>query len=873
MIPHNPAEPAPNDRIQSRLLLLAAGFLCVYALILTLSPAVRLHSWEVSFRWNHWIGLASWLAGFILLHRLTQRYLPDRDPYLLPIAGLLSGLGLLTIWRIDPVFGLRQTAWLAVSLGAAALMMRQPRHIVLLRRYKYLFLTCGLALTGLTFFFGTYPGGVGPHLWLGCCGIYLQPSEPLKLLLLIYLAAYLADRSWLNQGLLPLLLPTLILSGAALAILVAQRDLGTASLFIVLYTVAVFIATGKKRLLVLSGLLIVLAAFVGYRLFDVIQIRVVAWLNPWADPGGHAYQIVQSLLAIASGGTFGNGPGIGNPGVVPVAQSDFIFAAIAEELGLAGTFGLLVLQGILAVRGLTVALRAVNTFQRILAAAITVNLVAQSLLIMAGNLRLLPLTGVTLPLVSYGGSSLLTSCVAIALLVIISNHPGEGSTPVTNPSSFLINGSALLIGLLAVGSANLYWGFIRASELQDRTDNPRWAVTDRYVPRGRILDRNNQPIVITTGEPGEYQRQMLHPPLGPIIGYSNPLYGIAGLEATLDSYLRGLEGNPTSTIAFYHLLHSQTPPGLDVRLSLDMRVQSLADGLLNGKAGALVLLNSQTGEILAMASHPGFDPNTLENNWQKWIKEPGSVFVNRATQGQYSPGAALGPFILATVLNQENLPALPGNVALQYDGSAWDCALPLPQQPTWGDLIAHGCPAASNTLAQHLRPNQILEIIHQLGLDRSPQIDVPVAKVSFSPSQDTPERLALGQGSLSVSPLQMALAAAALNPQGNIPNPRIASAVNTSSQGWVVFPTRTDQPLPELRSRVNAEKLLSIQGLPAWSVTATSPTEHGKITWFLAGTTPEWKGAPLAFALVLESNDPNGAQKIGYEMMKIILMP
>jgi cell division protein FtsW (lipid II flippase) len=866
-------ETPPRDKLQGRLLLLAALFLIVYALVMTLSPVVRLHSWLVPYRWSHWIGMAVWLAGAVLLNRLTQQRLPERDPYLLPIAALLSGWGLLSIWRLDPDFGLRQTIWLCVCLVCTALIVLQPRQIILLRRYKYLWLTGGLLLTGLTFVFGTYPGGNGPHLWLGCCGVYLQPSEPLKLLLIIYLAAYLADRSWLNQGLLPLLLPTLFLTGAALAILVAQRDLGTASLFIMLYTVAVYIAAGKKRLLVFSGLLIILAAGLGYSWFDVIQIRVAAWLNPWDDPSGHAYQIIQSLLAVAAGGTFGIGPGIGNPGVVPVAQSDFIFAAIAEETGLAGTFGLLILFAILAVRGMATALRAVNTFQRLLAAGITVNLVAQSLLIMAGNLRLLPLTGVTLPLVSYGGSSLLTSYIAIALLLVISNHPEEDSAPVINPQPFMVTGSALLIGLLVVGSANFYWGFFRATELQDRPDNPRWSVTDHYVARGRILDRNNQPIAVNTGQPGTYQRQLQHTPLGPVIGYSNPLYGKAGLESALDSFLRGLEGNPSSTIAYYHLVHGQPPPGLDVRLSLDMRIQARADELLSERSGALILLNSQTGEILAMASHPGIDPNQLDANWEKWRVDPGGVFVNRTTQGQYSPGTVLGPFVLATVLNQENLPPQPESLTIQFDGSTWDCALPLPQQPTWGDLISHGCPAGTAALAQRLHTNQVLEMIHQVALDRIPLINLPVAPVTFNPTQDTVERLALGQGSLSVSPLQMALAASALNPQGEIPNPRIATAVNTPTQGWVVLPASPITRLPEMRSRAAAAKLLQMDGLPAWSVTATSITNRGKIAWFVAGTTSDWRGAPLALALVLEHNDPNGAAKIGSEILKMILMP
>ncbi len=425
-----PVGTSSKDQTQSRLLLLATVFLVLYAVILSLSPAVRLHTWQVTFRWQHWIGLVAWIAGFAYIHRLTIKHLPDRDAYILPLVGILAGLGLLTVWRLDNSFGLRQTIWTALGLLIFAVLIVRSNALLLLRRYKYLWLTGGLLLTGLTFIFGTYPGGNGPHLWLGCCGVYLQPSEPLKLLLIAYLAAYLADRSLIRFKLISLLFPTLILAGVALVILVAQRDLGTGTLFIVLYSMVIYLASGKKRVLAISAALILLGGLVGYRLFSVIQIRMDAWLNPWIDPNGHAYQIIQSLIAIATGGTFGSGPGIGNPSVVPVAHSDFIFAAISEELGLLGSIAIIIILGLIAVRGLIIALQASNNYQRFLAAGITFNIVAQSILILGGNLRLLPLTGVTLPFVSYGGSSLVTSFISIALLALISNHSEDETAPV-----------------------------------------------------------------------------------------------------------------------------------------------------------------------------------------------------------------------------------------------------------------------------------------------------------------------------------------------------------------------------------------------------------------------------------------------------------
>jgi cell division protein FtsW (lipid II flippase) len=864
---------SPKDQTQSRLFQLAALFLVLYSVVLTLSPAVRLHSWQVNYRWSQWIGVAAWFVGFIAIHRLSMRHLPERDPYLIPIVSVLAGWGLLTIWRLGNDIGLRQTVWLALSTVAFGMMMTRPRVILLLRRYKYLWLTGGLLITGLTFILGTYPGGDGPHLWLGCCGVYLQPSEPLKLLLVIYLAAYLADRSLLRLGLFSLLLPTLILGGAAMVILIGQRDLGTATLFIVVYSVVIYLASGKRRVLVISAILILAAAFIGYQLFSVIQVRLAGWLNPWVDASGKSYQIVQSLLAIASGGTMGNGPGIGNPGIVPVAQSDFIFAAISEETGLTGTIGLMVLLGILAIRGLVIALRASNVYQRFLAAGITVNLMAQSILIIGGNLRLLPLTGVTLPFVSYGGSSLLTSFISIALLALISNHSEDEVAALPNPRPFIFTGGLLLVSLLAAGTVNAYWSVIRNADLQQRTDNPRWAVNDRYVGRGNILDRNNQPIAITTGTPGNYQRTLLQPDLGPIIGYSNPLYGQAGLEASLDGYLRGLQGNLSSTVEFYQLFYAQTPPGLNVRLSIDLKTQKLADTLLAGKAGALVLLNADTGEVLAMSSHPGFDPNTLDENWNVWSKDPRGLFVNRATQGQYPPGTALSPFVLAIVLGQQNLPTQAPPSSIIFNASEWDCAIPVSGNNSWGELISHGCPGAANSMAQLIRPDQLNQLIHQIELDRAPQINLPVATVKPVQAQADSNSLALGEGNLLVSPLQMALAAAALSPQGNIPASRIASAYQSALQGWVVLPGPQAFPMQQLNRRAETTQFLQSQDLPIWEVTATALALKGKIAWYLAGTIDAWHGTPLTLALVLEENDPSSAQKIGENILKTLLLP
>ncbi len=229
-----------HDLTQSRLLRWSTLFLFLQSTVLTLSPAVRERTWNVDYKILHWLGFLTWIVLINLLHRITIKYLPERDPYILPAAATLTGWGLLTIWRLDEVFGIRQTIWLGIAMCTVIFAIIFLKNLNFLRRYKYLFLSGGLFITALTLLFGTNPLGYGPRLWLGCCGVYLQPSEPLKLLLVIYLSAYLADRVNFQLFSFPLLVPTLVVTGLSLLLLLVQRDLGTASIFVFIFTTLIF---------------------------------------------------------------------------------------------------------------------------------------------------------------------------------------------------------------------------------------------------------------------------------------------------------------------------------------------------------------------------------------------------------------------------------------------------------------------------------------------------------------------------------------------------------------------------------------------------------------------------------------------------------
>ncbi len=852
---------------------LAALFLFLFALILSLSAAVRYHSWNVAYRWEHWLGFAVWLAGFAYIHRQVLQHLPERDPYLLPLAALLSGWGLLTIWRLSLLFGLRQTIWLAVCLLVFRAALGAPTLLTLLRRYKYIWLTSGLVLTALTFFFGTYPAGSGPRLWLGCCGVYLQPSEPLKLLLIVYLAAYLADNLPVRFKLLEILTPTLVLSGAALVILVAQRDLGTASLFLLIYSLIVYLASGRRRILGIGGGAILAAGVIGYLLFEVIRIRITAWINPWLDPLGSSYQIVQSLITVAAGGISGSGIGMGNPAVVPVAHSDFIFASIAEETGLVGVIGIVLLIALMGGRGILTALRASNRYQRFLAAGLSVYLLTQSIFIIGGNLRLLPLTGVTLPFVSYGGSSLLTGFITLALLLLITNNSEKDPAALPNPIPFLAVTAALLAGLVLTALLGGWWAVIRSPALLSRPDNPRWAITDRFVPRGSLLDRRNEAIAETVGERGEFRRRLLHPELGPVVGYTHPVYGQASLEAALDPYLRGIQGNTTLNVWMHHLLYAQRPPGLDVRLSLDLDLQARADALMAGNTGALVLLNAASGEVLVMSSHPNFDPNRMDELWSEWIVDESAPLVNRAAQGRYPLGATMGIFMLAEANAAGVTPPLPVNLNYPFNGGIWNCARSPQEVKAWADVLAAGCPAPAVTLVQQFSPRQLSDLVQRLGFFSAPQVLLPVAPATPYQILENTEVAALGQAEVVVSPLQMSLAVAALTNDGNRPSPLLAAAVNTPHQGWVILPNDPSTPVFPAAVANNLTRMMTTSNLPLWDAVATARTPAGNITWYLAGNLPDWQGTPLALALVLEADAPVLAQQIGLNLLRATIEP
>ena len=335
------AEKTTIKNTRQRLFIWGALFLLLLSIILTLSPAVRYRSWDVNYLWWHWIGYFLWLGSSICIQRSINAHLQNSDPFIFIIAQLMTGWGLLTIWRLNPIFGFRQTLWLSICTIVSIILIRTPSILDQLKKYKYIWLTSGLSLIALTFFLGTYPGGIGPKLWLGFNGFFFQPSEFLKFILIVYLASYFSEKQSGRFDLTHTIMPTTVLVLASLIILIGQRDLGTALIFIAIYIFMVYFVFGEKRILIFGGILLSLSSVAGYILIDLIRIRLQAWILPWGNTQSSSYQIIQSIISIAAGGLFGTGIGLGYPNLVPLSHSDFIFTAIAEETGAIGSIGLI----------------------------------------------------------------------------------------------------------------------------------------------------------------------------------------------------------------------------------------------------------------------------------------------------------------------------------------------------------------------------------------------------------------------------------------------------------------------------------------------------------------------------------------------------
>jgi cell division protein FtsW (lipid II flippase) len=380
------------------------------------------------------------VALFGCAHVAVRRFAPRADATLLPIASLLLGIGFVMLTRLDlhpdPQQGRvapTQAVWIAVGTAAFVVTLVVVRNARSLARYKYTFLLLGVGALLLPLVPGLGAEINEARLWIRFGGFTIQPGEIAKVLLVIFFAAYLVEkRELLSSGsrrlgrlhlpdpkhLGPLLVPWAL----SILIMVQQKDLGSSLLFFAVFMAMLYIATQRSSYVIVGGALFAGAVVITYQMFSHVQERVSIWIDPWQDIRGDGYQLTQSLFAFGSGGFTGTGLGRGIPFQIPVHNTDFIFAAIGEELGLIGTVAVIAAFMLLVGSAFRIALQASRPFTQLFAAGLATILGVQTFVIVGGVTRVIPLTGVTLPFVSYGGSSLIASFVILALLLRISDE-------------------------------------------------------------------------------------------------------------------------------------------------------------------------------------------------------------------------------------------------------------------------------------------------------------------------------------------------------------------------------------------------------------------------------------------------------------------
>ena len=614
----------------------------------------------------------SWLAGHVLL--LVVALLPlvtpvlmralgaSWDPLLLSPVWMLCALGLTVVARVQPQLIDTQALWILVGWMGFLALAGVPPLLRWIGRFRVAWLAIALLAVLATLLIGADVNGSGTRIWLQIGGVSVQPGEALRIALVIFLAGAMAKRShllsgerrWRGRWSAPLWrtwLPLLGAVGLSCLAMGAQRDFGPALLSGAVFLGMLYVASGRRDVIAVLAVGFAIAAVGGVLISAHVQTRLTAWIDPWVDPRGVGYQSLQAIGGFVVGGITGSGPGYGAPGVIPAAHTDYPLAVIAEEWGLLGSLATMLLYGLFVLRGVTRAQFATNRFEMLLGVGLALNFGMQTILVTAGVLRLLPLTGVTSPFVSYGGSSMLTSWAALALLTRVGAEP---SSLLSSDASVAVRraqrvGLALLAGFGVIALGLGYWQVARVDLARDpRVAGERLNLEAARVERGRLLDRNGVVLAETVIAPGGPMRRYTDPSAVHVLGFNSPRFGAMGAEAVAGDLLAGRD--PTSFAdSFRDLLH-EPRSGLDVRVTIDEHLQQVAAKAMGTSSGAVVALDPRTGEILALISNPTFNPNFGEEEWDRLRADARSPLLNRATQGLYTPGSTFKTVTLAAAV-------------------------------------------------------------------------------------------------------------------------------------------------------------------------------------------------------------------------------
>lgn len=871
-------------------------------------------------------------AAFVVAHLAVRKLAPGADPAILPITFALSGIGIAFVTRLRPELAVGQLMWLFVGVAFLVLVLLFVRNLDRLARYKYTLMLVGfiLLLSPLIPFIGQEI--YGSRIWLSIGPFSFQPGELAKIAIVLFLAGYLAaNREMLSvftwrvgpfnlpdiRTLLPLLLMWLI----SIGIVAFEKDLGSALVFFFVFLVMLYVASGKKTYVIAGVLMMAIGAVGLYFVFDHIQVRVATWLDPFADAQNTGYQLVQTIYSLADGGLFGVGIGRGLADQIPVVESDFIFAAIGEETGLLGAAGLLLLYLCLAIRGMATAARAKSDVSSFAAVGLTAIIILQAFIIVGGVTRLIPLTGLTLPFVSQGGSSLLASFISVALLLRAGDEATGVGEEMRSATSMLPTASVLgrvalgkrltrtMVGfsvLFALLVANLTLIMVvQADYYQNMAGNNHTLMQESDTERGSISTYDG--VVLAESqqtEDGSYERVYPAGDLAShVVGYYSTQYGTSGIEASENETLKGQQ-NYASWTDVINAAAGINTPGNDVRLTINSTIQQAAQDALEGETGAAVVMDPSTGAVLAMASSPTYSAGDVEALLEQAAASDGSddagQLVNRATQGLYAPGSTFKIVSLATALqngiaSEDSVYASPGTMEI---GNAEVSNF---GDESYGDITLQRATAlSSNTvfgqLGVQIGAQLLVEGAEAFGFNKDLDFELPVV-TSLMPDPDEMTEWETAWASAGepvgehespagpqVSVLEMAMVGCAVANNGTIMQPYLVDSVYNANgeRSYQAQATTYLQAITsETASRVKevlkdvvdygTGTTAAINGVQVAGKTGTAEHPDGDDGWFVGMADADSDTPSVVVAIVLEKNESSVASAKAGDILETAL--
>lgn len=833
---------------------------------------------------------AGLLAGAWAVEILVRRVRKRTDSLMMPAVLVLLGLGLAVLLRARPELYGRQASAGAAGLALMALVALAPLRG--LAGYRFLSFVGAMVLLGATVVMGHRVGD--QRLAISLFGLQFQPAEPAKVLLAVFLAGLLSERqelvaragrSWrLTRSDIRYLGPVALAWALALGLLIVQRDLGTALLFFGLFVAFVGMASGRIIFLFLSLSAFAFGAVFSASAFDRVRERMDLWLNPWQDPQGLGYQLCQGLFALGAGGVQGLGLGSGFPGLVPAAHTDLPLAVIGEELGLLGTLAMLGLYGLLAVRGYRAARRSEDDFLGLLAAGLTTALVLQTLVIVGGIVRALPLTGVTLPFISFGGSSLVVNLALAGALLGIAAAPAGGpgaaglrASPYSWKRHLRWVRAFAFLGLVTLAGFLVYWQAIESRPLAIHPNNPRLLILEPRLNRGPIVASNSEVLARSALEGDRYERRYAYGSLvGGILGYSSLRHGKVGVEKQADLALLGVREGATISEALERARRGT--PGSTARLTLSLPLQQAAANALGERRGSVVALDPRTGAIRAMVSWPRASFDRLDQRWEELVRDRTRPFLFRAAQGVYPPGSTFKTVTAATaleagVVTPESRFYCPGSATIgRY---SWHCfGGESHGHLLFADALRVSCNVTFGTVGYRLGRERLNAGAHRLGIGEPPPLEIPTAGGILDPNprpwRSIPIQIGFGQGPLAVTPLQMALVASGIANGGVVMRPHLIQDYETPAKQvlWRAKPepwkqamsARTAHTVRDMMVRVvqaGTGRAADIPGIQVAGKTGTAENPHGQDhAWFICFAPAQQP--KLAVAVLVEGGGQGG---------------